>query len=69
MRAGVSLHVEKTLEKVRKRLWLLRHLKRSGMKKEDLLFVYKMTVRPVIEFASVAYHTMLTGQQSERLEL
>ena len=41
---GVGLHVEKTLEKVRKRLWLLRHLKRSGMSTNDLIFIYELTV-------------------------
>ena len=57
---GVSLHVQKTVKKFCKRLWSLRHLKRSGMSQDDLLFIYMSVLRPVIDFASVAYHTLLT---------
>ena len=65
---GVSLHVQKTVKKFCKRLWSLRHLKRSGMSQDDLLFIYMSVLRPVIDFASIAYHTLLTKEQSETLE-
>ena len=38
------------------------------MSNNDLLFVYKSVIRLVLDFASMAYHTMLTKTQSERLE-
>ena len=36
---GVSLHIEKTAAKFRRRLWTLRHLKRSGLGVNDLVFM------------------------------
>ena len=65
---GVNLHVIKMEEKFRKRLWFLRHLKRSGMGNKDLLFMYLSVIRPVLDFASIAYHTLLTKDQTNRLE-
>ena len=67
-RPGVELHIEKLEKKFRSRLWTLRHLKRSGMTERDLLYLYKTVVRPVADFASVTYHTMLNSGQIERLE-
>ena len=67
-RPGVELHVEKLEKKFRSRLWALRHLKRSGMSSEDMLYLYKSLIRPVADFASVTYHTMLNQGQSDRLE-
>ena len=67
-RPGVELHVEKMEEKLRKRLWTLRHLSRADMPQSDLLFLYKSVIRPVLDFAAVAYHTMLTAGQTYRLE-
>lgn len=46
-RPGVELHITKMEEKFRSRLWALRHLKRSGMPVNDILFIYKLCVRPV----------------------
>ena len=68
-RPGVSLHIEKLEEKFRGRLWSLRHLKRSGMPAADLLFIFKSILRPVIDFACIVYHPMLTKGQAERIEL
>ena len=38
------------------------------MSQGDILFVYKLVIRPVLDFASSAYHTMLSAGQSYRLE-
>ena len=65
---NVSLHVEKTVAKFRARLWTLRHLKRSGMSTSDLLFIYSSIIRPVIDFASNTYHSMLSAGLSYSLE-
>ena len=65
---NVSLHVQKLCEKFRARLWSLRHLKRSDLKPGDLLFVYLSVLRPVLDFASPTYHSILTVTQTEILE-
>ena len=49
-------------------LWSMRHLKRSGMEREDLLSIYKSVMRPTIDFASVSYNSLLTKEQSLNIE-
>ena len=63
-----ALHVEKMKEKFRRRLWCLRHMKRSGMSESDLLFLYKTIILPVLDFATVAYHSMINVTQKLQLE-
>ena len=55
-------------EKMRRWLWILRHLRRSGVDAADLLFVYKSILRPVLDFAAPTYHAMLNKVLSNRLE-
>ena len=54
--------------KFRQRLWSLRHLRRSGMEEEDLLKVYKSSLRPVLDFACPTYHPLLSVTQTNQLE-
>ena len=54
----VAVHVRKLSEKFRARLWSLRHLKRSGMSPNGLLFVYLSVLRPVLDFAAPTYHSI-----------
>ena len=49
-------------------LWLIRHLKNSGVPNLDVLTIYQSMVRPVLEFASPAFHPILTAAQSGHLE-
>ena len=65
---SVLCHVDKFCKKFRSHLWSLRHLKRNGMSQQDMLDIYKCTLRPVIEFADVTYGPMLTGAMSENIE-
>ena len=37
---SVKPHVEYMLEKARKKLWIIRHIKKSGVKESDLLKIY-----------------------------
>ena len=67
-RPTVDLHLEKTAKKFRSRLWFLRHLKKAGVSTEDLLHVYKCFLIPILDYASVVYHSLLTKQQSGGLE-
>ena len=65
---NVDIHVKKLEDKFRARLWSLRHLKRSGMSASDLLITYISVLRPVLDFAAPAYHSLLSANQTKRLE-
>ena len=56
------------MQKVRSRTWALRDLRKAGLSRDDLLRVYKSTIRPVVEYSSVIYHPMLTAEQSNYIE-
>ena len=64
---GANPTVEEQVS-VMERCWALRNLRRSGFNKADLLTVYKALIRPVFDFAAVAYHSLLTGEQTKFLE-
>jgi hypothetical protein len=68
----VRAQVDNIIRKTRRRFWVLRHLRGFGLSEDELVAVYKSSVRSVIEFTSVVYHAMLTKEQSrdiERLQL
>ena len=50
------------------RLSMLTKLKYVGVREEDLLDIYILFIRSVTEYCSVAFHSSLTQQQSEKLE-
>ena len=49
-------------------MYLLYHLKRSGVPVEDLLTVYKAMIRPILEYACPVWHSSLTDKLSNTLE-
>ena len=55
---GPQAHVENVLKKFRKRVWLIRYLKQAGLKE----------LRPVVEYAAPAFHSMMNRKQSSALE-
>ena len=61
-------HIENILKKFRKRVWSIRYLKQAGLKEEDLLKVYVTFLRPVVEYAAPAFHSMMNKKQSSALE-
>ena len=63
-----TYHIEEVAKKLRKKTWVLSKLRRKGMKTDDLVQVYKTTIRPSAEYASPAWHSMITACQSESLE-
>ena len=65
---NVSRHVEEIKRKFRARLWSVIHLKRSGFSGWDLFKLFNIYVRPIIEYCSVIYHSMLTIGQSAEIE-
>ena len=50
------------------RISILSKLKYTGVKKEDLLLVYKMFIRSIPEYCSVVFTSSLTNEQSQKLE-
>ena len=67
-RPTVDLHLDRTAKKFRARLWFIRHLKKAAVNKDDLLHVYKCFLLPIVDYASVVYHSLLTKQQAGELE-
>ena len=66
--ANVSAHVESIKRKFRSRFWSLIHLRRAGFKGDQLLKLFNVFIRPVIEFCTAVYHSQLTKQHSKDLE-
>ena len=48
---------------------MLCKLKYVGIKRDDLLNIYKLFIRSVCEYCSVVYHTSLTIKQTKKIEL
>ena len=64
----VNLHVRETVSKVRRRFWILRHIKHHGLTEEELLAVYCSILRSVLEYACVVFGPMLSQENEEDLE-
>ena len=65
---NANLHVSELADKLYKKLWSLRFLKRSGMGQDKLLTVYKSIIRPTADYCSVVYNSIIPGYTSEKLE-
>ena len=52
----------------RERYWTLRHLRHNGFSSEDLVTVYTTVIRPVADYMSEVYHSILTDAQDEEIE-
>ena len=65
---NVNMHMIEIQRKFRARFWALIHLKRSGFKGKELFELYSIFIRPVIEFCSVIYHSLLTATQTLAIE-
>lgn len=61
-------HVENLRSKLRKRTWALSRLRRRGIPEDKLIKTYTSLIRPVVEYASPSWHSLLTAEQSEKLE-
>ena len=55
-------------QKAYKRISLLTKLKYIGVKRKDLLDIYKLFIRSCLEYATVVFHSSLTQNQSDMLE-
>ena len=65
---GITLDSDCTFSSHVNNLRALSKLKRRGMSTEDLKYVYVSMIRPTVEYASPAWHSMLTKEQSNILE-
>ena len=61
-------HVDKIAAKTRSKSWALAKLKRKGLSEEKLLRAYKCLVRPSLEYAAPAWHSLLNATQAAHLE-
>ena len=50
------------------RIQMLTKLKYAGIKREDLIDIYKLFIHSVAEYCSVVFHTSLTKLQIKKLE-
>ena len=64
---NVKFNMNKVQSKFKSRLWSLRHLKKNGFEKDELVKVYQTMIRPIAEYCSSVFHTLIT--QSDSLEL
>ena len=65
---NVATHMKLMLLKLRRRLWIITNLKRSGTQRKGLVKIFLSLVRPVADFAAPIYHPMLTKKQSDAIE-
>lgn len=61
-------HVENVRINLRRRTWALSKLRRYGVKEDKLVRAYTSLIRPVVEYAAPAWHSLITAEQSELLE-
>ena len=64
----VSYQVESLVKKFNKSIWSLFHLRKAKMNENVLTSVYTSMLRPILEYSSNVYHSMLTGNDTRRLE-
>ena len=64
----VNYHLEYTLKKFKKKIWILNHLKKADIDKNTMLQVYMSMLRPVLEFCSPVYHSMISADMNSKLE-
>ena len=65
---GMGTQAENVRKKLRSRTWGLPVLKKAGFTNEELVRVYKSQIRPVAEYSSAAWHSLLTQEQSLMIE-
>ena len=61
-------HTDSIVGKAFKRLWVLRRLKNLGASRKDLVEVFTIHVRPLLEFAVPVWHSNLNQKCSNSIE-
>ena len=65
---SIHPHVDYIVQKAKKKLWSLRHVKKAGMQQSDLLNIFNSIIRPTLEYEAPTFHSMLTAEMAEELE-
>ena len=65
---SVGAHVSSIVEKFKRNVWMLYHLRDAGFRGRQLYRLYCCYVRTIIEYCSVVYHSMLGAGQETTLE-
>jgi hypothetical protein len=63
-----EVHTDYISKKAQKRLYFLTMLRRSKASSKDIVQIYCTKIRPVLEYASPAWHAGLSCEQSDTLE-
>ena len=61
-------HIQHILTIAYKQIWTIRKLKKAGISDEDILYFYFIKIRSVLESNCVAFHSLLTKENSENIE-
>ena len=67
-RPNCNAYIDQMALKFRRRLWILRHLKKANLPREDLLSMYRCFLLPVTDYACPIYHSMIGMTQKLKLE-
>ena len=62
-------HVEYTVNIANRKLWLLVRFKNHGGSEKQLLTLYHLKIRSILEFGAPAFHSGLTIQEANDLEM
>ena len=63
-----QVHLDSVKKSFRGCYWLLVHMKQHFYTEKELVWAYKTLVRPIAEYCSVVYHSMMTDKQDEEIE-
>ena len=64
----MACQIDYIKKKFRAKFWTIIHLRRAGIRGNQLYRLYAALIRPVLETNCVIFHSMLTGTQSDDLE-
>ena len=67
-RPNVNAHINYCINKFNKALWALTHLKRAKIDTKILVEVFKIMLRPHLEYCAPVYNSMLTQEMNASLE-
>ena len=63
-----TTHIEKTCAKANKRIFILTHLRRAGANASDLLKIYCLLIRPILEYACPIWSTSIPQYLIDNIE-
>ena len=62
-------HVEYICEKARKRIFILINMMNFGLEYQIILDIYLKEIRPILEYGAVVFHSGLTRELSNEIEI